>query len=126
MPIVAVPSVEASRDFYVEKLCFDHLMGVLGKDGLIEFCTVTRGGGKVMFTRLSSVDAPKPTVDFYFQTENVDGYYETVVANGLQPSIPETMWWGDRVFIVEDNNGYRIWFYETVSQPVPPSGMKIV
>ena len=32
MPIVSVKSVDETRDFYVEKLGFDHLMAVVGND----------------------------------------------------------------------------------------------
>ncbi len=33
MPIVTVDSVDAIRSFYVDELGFDHMMGVVGKDG---------------------------------------------------------------------------------------------
>jgi len=37
-----------------------------------------------------------------------------------------TQWWGDRTFMVMDPNGYEVWFYQTVGEPKPPQGMKIV
>ena len=37
-----------------------------------------------------------------------------------------TQWWGDRTFKVMDPNGYEVWFYQTVGEPKPPQGMKIV
>jgi len=37
-----------------------------------------------------------------------------------------TQWWGDRTFKVIDPNGYEVWFYQTVGEPKPPQGVKIV
>lgn len=126
MPIISVRSVDLSRDFYVKKLGFQHLMAVVGNDGKLDFCTVVRDGGRIMFTRIDTPETPKPSADFYFQVESIDNYYAELVNRGLKLTQPENMWWGDRVFIVEDNNGYKLWFYESVSQPDPPVGMKIV
>ena len=39
MPIIAVPSVDATRNFYVDTLSFHHVMGMIGKDGQLDFCT---------------------------------------------------------------------------------------
>ena len=41
MAMIYVDSVEQARSFYVEKLGFTHMMGMLGKDGLLDFCTVS-------------------------------------------------------------------------------------
>lgn len=35
-------------------------------------------------------------------------------------------WWGDRASKVMDPNGYEIWFYTNVAEPVPPVGAKLV
>ena len=51
MPMISVDSVDHARSFYIEKLGFSHLMGVLGKDGQLDFCTVTSGGAKIMLMR---------------------------------------------------------------------------
>lgn len=126
MPMVAVASVDATREFYVEKLGFDHLMAVVGNDGQLDFCTVMKGGGRIMLTRSETMQPPAPSAQFYFQVDDVKSYHEQVSAAGLNASMPEDMWWGDRVFIVEDNNGYKIWFYQSVGEPMPPAGMKIV
>lgn len=124
MPMIQVQDVDGTREFYVEKLGFSHMMGVLGSDGKLDFCTVVREGGKVMFTR--SPEAAAPAVELYFQTERVDDYHRQVSAAGVETTRPENMWWGDRVFIATDPNGLRIWFYETVSDPIPPEGAKII
>ena len=56
MPMISVESVDQARTFYVEKLGFGHMMGMLGKDGRLDFCTVTLGGAKVMLQRPQAED----------------------------------------------------------------------
>ena len=46
MPMISVDSVDQARGFYVDKLGFGHQMGVLGKDGQLDFCTVALGGAR--------------------------------------------------------------------------------
>jgi len=48
MAMIYVDSVEDARGFYVDKLGFTHMMGMLGKDGQLDFCTVSLGGARVM------------------------------------------------------------------------------
>lgn len=126
MPIVTVNSVDETRDFYVDKLGFDHLMAVVGNDGQLDFCTVLREGGRLMFTRAGGPVSGAPTTQFYFQVSDIASYYDQLCAAGVSPSEPEDMWWGDRVIIVEDNNSYKLWFYQAMREPTPPEGMKIV
>lgn len=126
MPMIAVASVDATRDFYVDKLGFDHLMAVVGRDGHLDFCTVVKEGAKVMFTRSETADIPTPSAQLYLQVRDVESYHKWVSGQGVEGTAPEDMWWGDRVFIVSDNNGYKLWFYESVGAPQPPEGMKIV
>ena len=35
-------------------------------------------------------------------------------------------WWGDKTFKVMGPYGYELWFYQTVGEPKPPQGAKIV
>lgn len=126
MPIVSVTSVDETRDFYVERLGFDHLMAVVGSDGLLEFCTVLREGGRLMFNRATTRMSGTPSTQFYFQVSDVETYRDQLISRGLNPSPLEDMWWGDRVTITEDNNGLKLWFYQQVGEVNPPEGMKIV
>ncbi|MBL8048020.1 MAG: hypothetical protein JNJ45_05005 [Chthonomonas sp.] len=126
MPIVSVKSVDDTRNFYVDKLGFDHLMAVVGNDGLLEFCTVLREGGRLMFNRATTEQSGMPATQFYFQVSDVGAYRDELVSSGLNPSPLEDMWWGDRVTIVEDNNNLKLWFYQQVGEVKPPEGMKIV
>ena len=72
IPIIAVDSVDDIRDFYVDKLGFEHVMGVIGKDGQLDFVTVVLGGARVMFTRgppgEQAPRAGKRSVDIYLRS----------------------------------------------------------
>jgi PhnB protein len=133
MPMISVDSVDQAREFYVEKLGFDHMMGMLGKDGHLDFCTVTLSGAKIMFTRpqerMEGADATssKRPVEIYIQVSDVNDYHDRLKKNKVKITSPLTdQWWGDRTFTVMDPFGYQIWFYQTVGEPEPPEGAKIV
>lgn len=134
MPIVTVDSVDAIRSFYVDELGFDHMMGVVGKDGEFDFVTVVRQGARVMFSRNpepsspKKADAAKQPVELYVEVDDVDAYHgELKKRKNVRITDPlTTQWWGDRTFKVVDPYGYVIWFYETTSEPKPPEGKKIV
>lgn len=134
MPIIAVDSVDDLRTFYVDTLGFEHSMGVLGKDGQLDFCTLALGGARMMFAR-----APKPAgdgarrqngkqpVEIYLEVADVQEYHDQLRKKKVAISDPLTMqWWGDRTFKVIDPAGYEIWFHQTVGEPKPPAGAKIV
>jgi uncharacterized glyoxalase superfamily protein PhnB len=129
MPMIAVESVDGARDFYVDKLGFEHVMGMVGKDGQLDFVTVVLGGARLMFSRAQAArpHSGKQPVEIYLQVGDVDAYHDRVKRNGVRISDPLTMqWWGDRTFKVLDPNGYEIWFYTNVAEPKPPQGAKLV
>lgn len=130
MPIIAVESVDDVRKFYVDRLGFEHVMGMVGKDGQLDFCTVVLGQARVMFTRTPAGARPstaKQPVEIYLEVEDVDALHQRLKKQGITISDPLTMqWWGDRTFKVLDPNGYEIWFYTNVGEPKPPQGAKLV
>ena len=112
MPMIAVESVDAIRDFYVDKLGFQHVMGMVGKDGQLDFVTVVLGGARMMFSRALGGESPrrsgKQPVEIYLQVDDVEAYHNRVKKNGVKVSDPLTVqWWGDRTFKVLDPNGYE-------------------
>lgn len=130
MPMIVVGSVDTIRNFYVETLGFTHVMGMVGKDGQLDFCTVVMGEARIMFMRAPG-DMPSPAgkqpVEIYLEVEDVDALHKRLNRNGVAISDPLTMqWWGDRTFKVLDPNGYEIWFYTHVAEPTPPQGAKLV
>jgi uncharacterized glyoxalase superfamily protein PhnB len=130
MPIIAVESVDAARNFYVDTLGFEHVMGMIGKDGQLDFCTVVLGEARVMFSR--AVGAPpratgKQPVEIYLEVEDVGALHKRLKTKGVTISDPLSLqWWGDRTFKVLDPHGYEIWFYTNVAEPKPPQGAKLV
>jgi hypothetical protein len=56
--MIVVGSVDAIRNFYVDTLGFAHVMGMVGKDGQLDFCTVVMGEARIMFMRAPS-DTPR-------------------------------------------------------------------
>ena len=131
MPIISVTSVDELRTFYVDTLGFDHMMGVVGKDGQLDFVTLFREGVRIMFTRNRPAEE-KPAngghpVQMYMEVEDVDGYHDQLKKKKVRITDPlTTQWWGDRTFKILDPAGYVLWFYETVGEPKPPQGTKIV
>jgi uncharacterized glyoxalase superfamily protein PhnB len=129
MPIITVASVDDTRGFYVDTLGFQHVMGMVGKDGQLDFCTVTLGHASIMFNRApgAALRAGKQPVEIYLEVADVDALHEALAAKGVAISDPLVLqWWGDRTFKVLDPNGYQVWFYTNVADPVPPAGAKLV
>jgi len=129
MPIITVGSVDQVRNFYVEKLGFDHVMGVVGKDGEFDFVTVVKEGARIMFARAPGpmADRSKQPVEIYLEVGDVEAYCRQLQKKGVKITEPLTMqWWGDSTFKVMDPCGYQIWFYQTTGELRPPEGMKIV
>lgn len=134
MPIIAVKSVDEIRSFYVDILGFDHVMGVVGKDGQFDFCTVVKDGARIMFARAPGNSSGgkttmiKQPVEIYLEVTDVVAYHNQIQKkSGVKITDPLTLqWWGDKSFKVLDPCGYEIWFYQTVGDVKPPEGAKIV
>jgi len=133
MPMISVDSVDQARSFYIDQLGFGHMMGMLGKDGQLDFCTVILDGAKVMLMRPQQssegtrATSSKRPVEIYLEVSDVDAYHKQIVAKGIKITSPLTdQWWGDRTFTVMDPFGYQIWFYQTVAEPIPPKGAKLI
>ncbi|SRR6266704_2322945 len=133
MPIINVESADDVHKFYTEKLGFQRVMGVVGKDGQFDFVTVVRGAARIMFARPQQpIDGTRPAtakrpVEMYVEVDDVEAYHDELRKRGVKvTSQLTTQWWGDRTFTIVDPYGYQVWFYQTVAQPTPPQGMKMV
>lgn len=134
VPIIAVESVDEIRRFYIETLGFDHVRGVIGKDGQLDFCTVAKNGARIMFARASGRSpgnmpaATRQPVGIYLEVADIERYFgQLTEKKGVKVTAGLAMqWWGDRTFKVLDPYGYELWFYQTVREPKPPQGTKIV
>jgi uncharacterized glyoxalase superfamily protein PhnB len=128
MPLRYVPSVDAVRDFYIEKLGFEHYMGVVGDDGALDFCIVHQDGATMMISRPEQPDAiTVGPLEIFVQSRDVDAYHAKLSAAGVTIARAlETQWWGDRTFGIVDPAGHLIWFWQTVAEMQPPPGVKLV
>lgn len=134
VPNFWVDSVEQVREFYIEKLGFNHMMGIVGKDGKLDFAIVTRETAMIMLGRpLEKIEGSseryptKRPLDVYIYVNDVDTYHGEVVKRGVEVSDPlTTQWWGDRNFGVKDPYGYQLWFGQQVAGLQPPPGLKVV
>ena len=90
MAMIYVDSVEQARSFYVDKLGFTHMMGMLGKDGLLDFCTVSLGGARVMLMRPAegmhgtAATREKRPVELYLEVEDVEAYHQAMKKQGIK------------------------------------------
>lgn len=134
MPIIDVSSVDEVRSYYVDRLGFNHVMGVVGKDGQFDFCTVVKDGARIMFSRApgsasgAKIAPKKQAIAIYLEVSDVVAYHDQLQKkSGVKITDTLTMqWWGDKTFKVVDPCGYEIWFYQTVGDVIPPEGAKIV
>src|SRR5215813_857799 len=133
MAMIYVDSVEDARAFYVDRLGFQHMMGMPGKDGQLDFCTVSLGGARIMLMRPESgmqgtaATTQKRPVEFYMEVADVEAYFDQLRKQKIKPTTPLTdQWWGDRTFTILDPYGYQIWFYQNVAEPQLPAGAKVV
>jgi uncharacterized glyoxalase superfamily protein PhnB len=134
VPNFWVESVETLRSYYIDKLGFGHRMGMLGKDGRLDFCIVERERVLVMMGRPQpgqeavavAKGAGRP-VEIYAYVADVDAFHAEVTARGVAPVEPlTTQWWGDRNFAVRDPYGYTLWFCQAVGELEPPPGVTVV
>jgi uncharacterized glyoxalase superfamily protein PhnB len=135
-PNIAVDDVEKLRSFYLEKLGFQHMMGIVGKDGKLDFCIVNRDGAMIMLSRpaertdgSAEKHATRRPLEIYIEVGDVDGYHDQIRGRVKVSEPLKTQWWGDRNFGVDDPYGYRLWFYKTVQSfdtVQPPPGIKLV
>jgi len=133
MAMIYVDPVEDARAYYVDKLGFTQMMGMLGKDGQLDFCTVSLGGARIMLMRPAdgiqgtNATPSKRPVELYMEVSDVEAYHDQLKKRKVKPTSPLTdQWWGDRTFTVQDPFGYQIWFFQNVAEPKLPAGAKVV
>lgn len=128
LPLRYVASVDAMRSFYLEKLGFEHMMGMVGADGQLDFAIVHFRGAGLMLSRPPTPEGlTRGPLEIYIAAADVDAQAAEVAARGV-PFQHEltTQWWGDRNFSVLDPAGHVIWFWQTVGPVVPPPGVTMV
>jgi uncharacterized glyoxalase superfamily protein PhnB len=113
VPMIHVPDVRASVDWYVNlgftiKSTYDD-----GGDGL-SFAILSFGASEVMFNTDGKTNgAHRREVDLYIYTDNVDTLYERFKGHVDVIEGPHDTFYGMREFILRDLNGFWITFGES-------------
>ncbi len=67
---------------------------------------------KPEFQKEANLDNKGAGLFTYIKVDNVDEFYEAVVAKGLKPSSQPKDWpWGNREFVLRDPDGYKLIFF---------------
>lgn len=128
-PILYASSIEQSVAFYQEHLGFELRFAMTGDGGRMVHASLVKDAVTIM---LGYKEAEHPDqrlgggAVLYTYVDDVDGYFEQVVAAGTALTEALTdQYWGDRTFTVTDPDGYVLTFAQTVrafdpsNAPVP-------
>lgn len=123
-PLLSIRDVEASLKFYTELLGFSFEGTMLpGDDGKPVFAGVKHGETTVWLDHTEYADLPPNTpvgvgVELYISLDkaaDIDALYEKLKVAGVK--IVEELqeqFWGDKRFVIQDLDGYRL----SLSKPV--------
>jgi uncharacterized glyoxalase superfamily protein PhnB len=130
VPSLTVKDADASLDFYQRAFGFEKKMAMPGPDGRTAHAEMTYQGIVIMMSPEGAFGnpckAPVTTgtiapMALYVYCEDVDALYRRATAAGAkgdQP--PQDMFWGDRMCMVTDPNGFR-WAFATNVADFDPS-----
>jgi PhnB protein len=123
-PLLSIRDVDASLTFYTDLLGFTFEGTMLpGYDGKPVFAGVKHGATTVWLDHTEYADLPPDTpvgvgVELYIALDkatDIDALYERVKAAGVKIVVElQEQFWGDRRFVIQDLDGYRL----SLSQPV--------
>jgi catechol 2,3-dioxygenase-like lactoylglutathione lyase family enzyme len=124
-PEFFVRDVDASIEFYVDKLGFTLVRADPEGDGRHSFAVLARGEAEFLFVHESALGPanraalPYPRaagVDIRLMVEDVDGVYASVRARGVDVVLTlDDRPYGLRDFIISDADGYRIRFAQRIA-----------
>ena len=104
-----VNSLLESVEFYVERLGFE--LESMSPEAEPPMATIRAGDLKVMFAQQHLAMARRGRgVHFFIGVEDVDAYFQTLVAAGLNVAPPDDEGWGGRFITIEDADHYRLFF----------------
>jgi len=117
-----VKSVAESLRYYEDVLGFKDDFHHGNEDGTLMYASLKRGEAQVMLSSLEDVpEAARPftgagiDVLFNLKDGDVDAYYAEVKQKGAKIAAEvEDKFWGQREFVVEDPDGYRLVFTKHV------------
>lgn len=133
-PGIRVRDIQKSLEFYTKTLGFMTMDKLIRKNGKIAQAWVGLDSPVLMLSPINSVRTPQTKkelaenklgvgVRFHFGmtgTRKLDEYFVEVKRKGTKIiSEPKTEFWGDRIFTVEDPDGYALTFSEHVQDVSP-------
>src|SRR6266849_2081638 len=120
LPFLTVKDLESSLKFYTEKLGFTSTP-MTGPDGKMQTAFVNMG--KNVQIGLSREMSPMSergggvNLMLYPDDFDVDAYYKQVKSKRVTIDYEiKTEFWGDRLFVLKDLDGYTLTFAKTVQQ----------
>jgi catechol 2,3-dioxygenase-like lactoylglutathione lyase family enzyme len=122
---LSVSDVERSVAFYRDILGFD-VRAVPEGDGVAAVAEAVCGPARIQLgTQESAVAStgalrPRGSAILFFQTDNVAAMRDAIRARGGAPSeLEKVNWIKMQVFEIHDPDGHRLWFGESLPQPLP-------
>ena len=120
LPFLTVKDLESSLKFYTEKLGFTS-MPMVGPDGKMQTAFVNMGKSVQIGLNLERTPASERgsgvNLMLYPDDFDVDAYYKQVKSKGVTIDYDiKTEFWGDRLFVLKDPDGYTLTFGKTVQQ----------
>lgn len=135
IPYLVVKDADAALAFYQKAFGFEKRMALPGPNGKTAHAEMMWRDAMIMLgTPHSSSEWPsKPPamsqvaspVSFYLYCDNVDASFARAIAAGAkQIKPPQDMWYGDRICVVEDADGYTWHFAANVADFDPSKAPK--
>jgi len=126
-PMVFYEDVSAALEFLEKAFGFEKKMSLPGPDGGIVHAEMTSQDAVIMLGPTDAdrgLQSPKTlgavNQSIYCYVDDVDAHFERAAASGANVvSEPETMFWGDRMYYVQDCEGHHWNFAQRVHDPDP-------
>ena len=122
LPFLAVKDLESSLKFYTEKLGFTSTP-LMGPDGKLRTAFVQYGKsvqiglGREQDMAPVTVGGGGVNIMLYPDDFDIDAYYQQVKSKGVTIGYEiNTEYWGDRIFALNDPDGYYLTFAKTIKQ----------
>ena len=107
--VLEVNKLEESLSFYQELLGFEVVRN--NSDSEPPMATLSAGSLRITLVQhLETMLRRGRGVNFFFAVDDVDGYYQQLLARGLELRPPVDEGWGGRFITLEDPDKYRLFF----------------
>ncbi|SHH96012.1 VOC family protein [Ferrimonas marina] len=122
MPYLMAKDVQQAIDFYHAAFGFELADQPMEENGVLQHAEMTFGEARIMMGREgaweSKAQSPASSgieqgTGLYLYCEDVDAHCEQARRAGAEITLEvDNMFWGDRMYAVKDNDGYR-WSFAT-------------